>query len=369
MRGIGTTLAAVCAALIVTGAGSAGGVGTWTRVTGSTLSNIDGVGLARASDGLHVVWLAKNGSKRDLLHAAILPSGALGPVSKVVAGWGSLADGSIVSRPSGLLAFFAGIRSTSTSDPYSSGTVFAAVAPRAGSPWTLAPDAAAAPSSAYASDWIASTLESDGTPVTAWTGTNGFYVHEGVDPATPNTKVQAACCAYYASLATDALAGEVDAAWYSNARGGYGIHVRRVLPSLGPDRVLPGSASADRSSAVSTSQPVGIVGRAGAAGTCTAYGVGYPTWKALNVWCTSRRSPVRAWTGHVTRFTVAPALAGRVWAIWSTSTTIYAARSNKSVTEFGTPSPWRPREERATSGTSRATAPPPRRRPSTCSRR
>src|SRR5262249_33951556 len=159
--------------------------------------------------------------------------------------------------------------------------------------WTLGAGPVAAPSNAYASDWIASTLEKDGTPVTSWTGTSGFYVHAGVDPATPNVKVQAVCCAYYASLATDSASGEVDAAWYSNRKGGYGMHVRRVLPSLGPDRVLPGSAAGG--SAVSPIQPVAIVGRAGAAGTCAAYGVGYPTWKAVNVWCTGRPSPVRAW--------------------------------------------------------------------------
>jgi hypothetical protein len=333
VKGLGTALAACVLALSVPAAGSSGGVGVWTRVTPSTLQNIDTVGLARTSAGLQVVWPGKAGSKTDLLHAAILGSGRLGPVSTIVPGWGSLADGSIVATPSGLQAFFAGVRSTSTSDPYSSGTVFTATAPGAGAPWTLGSTAVAAPSNAYASDWVASTLEKDGTPVTAWTGTSGFYIHRGVDPATPNVKVQAACCAYYASLATDSTTGEVDAAWYSNAHGGYGIHVRRVLPSLGPDRVLPGSGSGN--SAVSPTEPVGIVGRAGAAGTCTAYGVGYPTWKALDVWCTSRGSPLRVWTGTVTRFTVAPALAGRVWAIWANGTTIYAARSNKVVTQFG----------------------------------
>jgi hypothetical protein len=77
------------------------------------------------------------------------------------------------------------------------------------------------------------------------------------------------------------------------------------------------------------------VGRSGTAGVCAAYGVGYPTWKALNVWCSTRAAPVRVWTGSVTRFTVAPALDGRVWAIWANGTTIYAARSNRAVTQFG----------------------------------
>jgi hypothetical protein len=342
MRGIGTTLAAVCTAVLLTGAGSAGEVGTWTRVTGSTLSNIDGMGLARASDGLHVVWLSKNGTKGDLLHATIRPNGSLGPVSKVVAGWGALTDGSIQATSSELQVFFSGIRSTVTSDPYSSGTVFTATAPRSGAPWTLVAGSATPASSAYASDWIASTLGTDGTPVTGWTGTYGFFIHKGVDPAVPNVKVQAACCAYQASLATDSASGNVFAAWYSNATVGQGIHVRQVLPSLGRDRVLPGSASADRRSSVSTGQPVGIVGRAGAPGVCSAYGVGYPTWLAVNVWCTTRGAPVRVWTGHVTHFTVARALDGRVWALWSTSSTLYAARSNRSVTQFGAAVPVAP---------------------------
>jgi hypothetical protein len=320
-------------ALLTAGGGSAGDVGTWSRVTPPTLSNTDTMGLARSASGLQVVWLGKAGTKTDLLHATILPSGGLGPVSKVVALWGSLADGSIVTTPNGLQVFFSGIRSTSTTDPYSSGTVFTATAHPAGGPWALASGPAAAPSNAYASDWVASTLEKDGTPVTGWTGTSGFYVHKGVDPATPNVKVQAACCAYYASLATDSSSGEVDAAWYSNAHGGYGMHVRRVQPSLGPDRVLPGSGSS--TSAISPTEPVGIVGRDGAAGTCAAYGVGYPTWKALNVWCTNRASAVRVTTGVVTRFTVAPALDGRIWVIWANGNTIYASRSNKTVTQFG----------------------------------
>jgi hypothetical protein len=333
VRRIGAIVGVCLLALLLSGSGSAGDVGSWTRVTPSTLQNIDTVGLLRTSAGLQVVWPGKAGTKTDLLHTTILGSGGIGPVTKVVASWGSLADGSLVATPSGLQAFFAGVRSSSTTDPYSSGTVFTATAPGGGAPWTLGPTPAAAPSNAYASDWVASTLEKDGTPVTGWTGSSGFYVHRGLDPATPNVKVQAACCAYYASLATDGATGEVDAAWYSNAHGGYGMHVRRILPSLGPDRVLPGSASG--SSAVSPTEPVGIVGRAGAAGTCAAYGVGYPTWKALNVWCTNRGAPVRVWTGAVTRFTVAPALDGRVWAIWANGTTIYAARSNKTVTQFG----------------------------------
>jgi hypothetical protein len=104
-----------------------------------------------------------------------------------------------------------------------------------------------------------------------------------------------------------------------------------VLPSLGGDHVLPGSASGE--SAVSPIGAVGITGRDGAAGVCAAYGVGYPSWKAVNLWCSGH--VLRVWSGPVTLFTVAPALGGRVWVVWSTSNAIYAARTNKSATKIG----------------------------------
>ncbi len=200
-----------------------------------------------------------------------------------------------------------------------------------GASWAPATGPAAAPSSAYASDIVGAAPAKGGTPVTSWTGTSGFYIHRGVDPATPNVKVQAACCAYEASLATDSATGNVYAAWYSNARGGYGVHVRRVVPSLGGDHVMPGSASGN--SAVSPIGTVGITGRDGAAGVCAVYGVGYPSWKAVNLWCSGH--VLRVWSGPVTLFTVAPALDGRVWVIWSTSSAIYAARTNKTATKIG----------------------------------
>lgn len=221
MRCTALTLSAAALSLAVAAVVHAGPPGSWTPVTSANLVNIDQVGLARTADGLHVIWLSKNGNKEDLRHTTILPSGTGGLAhnSAVVAGWSSLSNASIVVTSSGLQAFWAGIRSTSTTDPYSSGTVFTATAGPAGSAWSLAADPAAAPSSAYASDLVAVTVTKDGTPVTAWSGTPGFYVHDGLDKAKPNVKIQAACCAYQASLATDQGSGEVYAAWYSNAAG------------------------------------------------------------------------------------------------------------------------------------------------------
>ena len=76
-------LSLVCAAaLLLPGAGSAGGVGTWTRVTLPTLSNTGTIGLVRSRGGLQLVWLQKNGTKTDLVHSSITASGGLGPVGK-----------------------------------------------------------------------------------------------------------------------------------------------------------------------------------------------------------------------------------------------------------------------------------------------
>jgi hypothetical protein len=328
MRSIALTLAAGTLALGCAPLGGAGTRGTWTPVTGSGLSNSTEIGLARTANGLHVVWPAG----MDLLQRTISSGGAAGATTTVVRGWSSLTGASLVKTSSGLQAFWAGLRSTSTTDPYSSGTVFTATSGN-GASWALATGPAAAASNAYATDIVGATMGKGGVPVTSWTGTSGFYVHRGVDPATPNVKVQSACCAYEASLAADSKSGDVYAAWYSNAHGGSGIHVRQVVPSLGSDHVLPGSGSGNN--AVSPIGAVGITGRDGAAGVCAAYGAGYPAWKAVNLWCSGH--VLRVWSGPVTLFSVAPALDGRVWVIWSTSSAIYAARTNKTATVIGAP--------------------------------
>ncbi|MGZ4388322.1 MAG: hypothetical protein ACXVZL_02970 [Gaiellaceae bacterium] len=134
----------------------------------------------------------------------------------------------------------------------------------------------------------------------SWSGTFGLFVHAGLSASAPSTKVQSACCGYEAALATDSASGETVLAWYSNATGAGGTLAATVLPSLGSTSYLPGSATADRNSAASPVQQVGIAARVGAPGVY-----------------------------------VAAAPSGRLWVMWSAGGRLYAVRSNRAVTRFG----------------------------------
>ena len=109
-----------------------------------------------------------------------------------------------------------------------------------------------------------------------------------------------------------------------------------VLPSAGPLKYLPGSASESRDSAISTDQRIGITGRVGAPGVYVAFGAGYPTWKSLWLWEHGAGKAKKLWTGTVRRTSIAAGPGGRLWVMWvSSGETIYAMRSNPSATKFG----------------------------------
>jgi hypothetical protein len=308
------------------------------RRPGVVVAALATLALARTPDGvLHLAWYRHSGGAEDLLHETLSADGAtVGAPAPIVSGWAALTNATLLSASGGLRAVFSGIRSTNTSDPYSGGTVYTATAPASGSGWTLAP-VAAPQSSAYASDLVGGAVARDGSPVTSWATTFGLLVHAGLDPAVPSQLVQSACCGYQAGLATDSASGETVLAWYSNATAAGGILAATVLPSLGATSYLPGSATADRNSSVSSDQQVGIAARIGAPGVYVAYGAGYPTWRQLDLWSHTTGKTLRvASIGAGLRFpNLAAAPAGRLWVMWLSAGKLYAVRSNKAVTRFG----------------------------------
>jgi hypothetical protein len=315
----------------------AGSPGVWSRVTAPDGRNIDQVSLARTADGvLHLAWLQKAGAKENLVQSAITPSGGSAGSATVQSGWSALNNPALVVDGGGLRVLFAGIRTTSTTDPYSGGSVYSATAGPSGKGWKLAAGAVAGPSSAYASDQVGAAVSKDGTQTFAWSGTFGLFVHPGLDPTVPNQKQQSACCAYSAGLGTDSAADAVVLAWFSNAAAHQGLYARRVQPTPGPTKYLSGSADATRHSAVSTDQVVGVTGRIGAPGVYIAYGVGYPTWKAVNLYeYTSGRTLHVATGTEIRHVSVAAGPDGRVWVMWADGDRIFATRSNRQATVFG----------------------------------
>ena len=99
---------------------------------------------------------------------------------------------------------------------------------------------------AYGSPVAAATLP-DGTPLEAWAGTLGTWVHAGLVPDAPNHDFQAPLGAYGydTGLATD-TAGRAVLAWYSNASGHLGVYAQDVAADGSPVGAavnLPGTAN------------------------------------------------------------------------------------------------------------------------------
>lgn len=333
-------LTAVAAAFVCALAGAAAAGSSpvnWTRVTQPGLRNIDQISLARTGDGvLHLAWVKpRPGGSADLMHGTITAAGAVGPQAPALANWSSLANPTILNGAEGLQLLFAGVRSSTSSDPYAGGTVYRAQGGAAGAAWTLDANPVAPPSSAYSSDVVAAALDGSGGLVTAWASTSSTAVHRGDDPSTPATPVQAACCGYQTGLARDGATGGVALAWFSNATGQQGWHARAVSPALGVDRYLPGSGDAARANAVPPSQQAAVSGRIGAPGVYVLYGTGYPTWTGLSLInaSTGQVRPQRLPDGTtVRRVALAAAPAGRLWLAWYDGNAVWVTRTNGAAT-------------------------------------
>src|SRR5262249_29424918 len=159
--------------------------------------------------------------------------------------------------------------------------------------------------------------------------TFGLSVHVGLDGTTANQGFQEPCCAYDAGLGTDAKTGEVVLAWFSNAPNDQGLHSATVLPARGVTKYLPGSGTDDHASAASPDGKLAVTGRPGAAGVYVAYGVGYPTWRVVNLWEHESGKTTRVAFGQNIRSPfAAPGPAGRLWVAWRDGNAIFATRTN-----------------------------------------
>lgn len=309
----------------------------WTRITDPTGVNIDGVALARTSDGvLHVAWRRKDGNKSDLMHTAISPDGRVkGTPSAILAGWNSLSNPpALIVRGSTLQVLFGGIRTTTSSDPYRDGSLYIAAAGAEGTAWKFEPGAHAASTSVYSSP-VAAALRPDGSLISAWAISSGLKVHFGLDPRAADQNLQSSCCAYYPGLATDAITGETVLGWSSNATGTIGLFTQTVAPALGKREYVPGSASPDGKDALGIDQRMPIVARIGG-GIYVAYCQGYPTCRSVELWHYKANAPMAVTKVSGSRLVnISAGPEGRIWTMWARGSRVYAARSNRAVTRFG----------------------------------
>jgi hypothetical protein len=309
----------------------------WTRITDTTGRNSDEVSEARTGDGtLHVLWLRKDGSNQDLMHTAISKDGQVaGSPSAVLHNWATLSTPAVVAADGKLYAFWGGLRSTDTKDPYSAGSLYMAASDETGSTWNLETGAKAQSHSTYASP-TAATVSKSGDFVTAWAVSFALQAHVGLDPNQPDLKLETRCCTYQPKLVTDSQSGEVVLEWYSNISKAGGLMAQTILPSLGTATYVPGSASETRAESLSADQRVGITARQGAPGIYLGYCSGYPTCKTVNVWPYRAAQPMVVEHAPGARFVnIAAGPEGRLWLMWMRSGRIYAVRSNRAANRFG----------------------------------
>jgi hypothetical protein len=302
------------------------------EVTASGGSNIDQVSPVRTADGvLHVAW-KKDG---DIFHTAIGPDGKLRATSPIATGWASTSDPALTVVPGGLRAIWGGIRSTeATETNQDQNTAFSS---DGGATWALqAGSTIPIGAQAYASDTNATTLP-NGTTYETWFGTNGTWVHAGLDPAVPNFNYQAAGYGNDSNLASDA-SGAAMLAWFSDNPPG--VFVQPVGAGGEPGGAamqMPGTQVMVGGPELSRTP---IVARPKSGGFYVARGVGYPTSNQVRVWRVgSSSTTLLDTTRNSAETAISTDSKGRLWIAWSDGEFgdehVLVARSNPAATRFG----------------------------------
>jgi hypothetical protein len=332
--------ALVAAAVALVAAAPAAHAAPWKQVTASNGQNIDQVGLLRTADGvLHVAWEHQSGpSTEDLLHTTISPAGRIGATAPIAAGWATLDNPALVPAAGGIRAFFGGIHTTDAEEPNQD--LNTALSTDGGQTWALQPGDVAAPGAAAYASPISAAVLADGTPLEAWYGSSGVWVHPGLSPAAPDHDFQGSLGNYGYDDGIAAAGETATLAWYSNATGHLGVYAQSVAPDGSPLGALEHMPSTSNMS-------VGMIGRTPivarpGGGFYVAYATGYPSLDKVRVWRVGAgTAPVVASTPHNddSTATIAATPDGRLWVAWqgvvNEHPVVLARRSNRSGRTWG----------------------------------
>jgi hypothetical protein len=326
----------LAAATLTLAAAPAADAAGWTQLTASGGYDIDQVALLRTSDGvLHVAWhQATDSNTADLMQAPIAASGKVGATRTIAAGWADIDNPALVTAPGGgLRAFWGGIRTTNPDE--TNQDLNTALSTDGGATWALQ-TGSVVPAGTAAYDGPVTAATVNGTPLEAWAGSAGTWVHAGLDPATPSFNYQSPLgnYGYDAALATDS-AGTAMLAWYSNADGHLGVFAQAVGAggaSVGGPLNMPGTADLNIGQVGRTP----LVARPKAGGFYVLYPASYPDLNRVRLWRVgASTSTLIAKTTDETSAALAADAQGRLWAVWKDRQKILARRSNKTATVFG----------------------------------
>jgi hypothetical protein len=332
----------VTAAVLVAGcvAPSAHAAG-WNRVTAPDGTSIEQVGLLRTGDGvLHVAWHHRTGpNTEDLLHTGISRDGVVGATKSIQSGWTGFTNPALVADPSGIRAFWGGLRSTDSNDPQKE--LSTALSTDGGATWALQPGSVVPTGGQAYGSPISATVLANGTTLQSWAGTLGTWVHSGLSAATPNHDYQGPIGQYGhdPALATDASDRTV-MAWYSSAAGHLGVLAQDVAADgspIGSAVTMPDTGNM----AIGMLGRTPVVARRGG-GFYVAYPTGSPSQNRIRVWRVgtgSAREIARVSGSGNQPVAVAAADEGRLWVAWVRNRggvpEVFARRSNGDATVFG----------------------------------
>jgi hypothetical protein len=328
---------------------AAGTPGRWELVsTGGISSPEDELGHVRDDAGtLHLAWSRRTGPlSYDLVHNTIDRGGRLGGQSLIVSGWHGIGNVSLHFAGARLFAFFAGTRTTNSSERLFG--LNEAVSNNGGAAWSVYPESIYRDQFAYAAD-VSAVPGPNPDGLQAWAGREGIGVHVGSDPRSPFQLGYgpAVCCSHGVNIARDDVTGQTMLAWCTMNDAPGGIWAQAVNPAtgapLGPVMRMPGTADAEGRRICDPGIRVPLVARRGGGGFWIIARSGDD--KAVLLWRVGAgvfriASGLGAANNWYRRVGLAAARDGRLWVGWSTfqrSERVYLRRSNRRADFFGEP--------------------------------
>lgn len=315
----------------------------WAKI-GTVHDNFNQPGLTVGSDGtLHIVWVRNpTSSTQDVVHTPVSLTGVIGTSTNVQTGWTEVWPvPDLITTSSGLQAFWGGTRSLDSNE--TNKDLSTATAPASGDSWNLQTGDVETGAGGAAGD-IGATTGAGSVPLISWdAGSSGVFVHAGTDPSTTSYNVQTqlgGCCGYTPDIAMDGSSSAAWVVWASNATDHTGVWAQKIDSStaapIGSASRLPQSTTTSGFNQQLERTPVA----AGAHGAFVVYTAGYPSATRILLWKLSSSgisSPIVVATGNLRLPGIAVDSKGRIWVTWSKtgSTTVYARRSNPSVSRFG----------------------------------
>lgn len=314
--------------------------GSWTEISTGTIVNTNQPTLLRTSNGqLHIVHGKRIGTSAYYDQVLVSRAGRVVGRNPVLGPWNTLpSDPVLALRPDGGLHLsFSGVQDNDIDNFFSKGKGYYATSNATGLAWYMPAEGTVA-SNAYASTGSDALILDDGTPVTSGAQIGGLWWRAGTYPAAEVTTatdqtIPWPCCAYNTSLAR--VGSTVWMSWSSNATDKRGIYVKQILPTEGPEQLVPRSVTNGDSPDPGARVP--MVARADGS-VVVAYRVGYPTTKYVALWEVGT-SRVRKVPGSKGAYKVSLGVAadGKLWPSWyvNGSDRVSAVRTSTRGFRFG----------------------------------